>query len=247
MKKRGVSFYILILLALLAVAVLVYLLFPGRQSSTPAVTLPTPPPAESAAPSAPEQAEGTQRIAVSPDTVQTVIATLRRSDSYSRSLSVEDLWSGGSRMRTVRVWARGDNLRLGITDDGNPDLPQQNVLVKGGEKWIWYADSSRVYRGPLLPGDADAYQSILTYEALLRADISDILDADYRTFGERNCIYVQWRTGGEGYVSECYIDPGSGLLMGERRYDGDILIYAMDSSIPDLTTPDESVFAEPRL
>lgn len=244
MKKRGVSFYILILLALAAVAALVYALLPGRQVSTPAVHLPTPQPTEVAAPGAPQSAAGSQVIAVSPETVQTAVATLRRSDSYSRSLTVQDYWSGGGRVRTVQVWARGDNLRLTVTTDGESAPAQEHILIRGEEKWIWYADSQRVYRGPSLDGDADAYQTILTYEALLEADPSDILAADYRPYEEINCIFVQWRDG--NYVSECYIDPDTGLLMGERRYDGDILIYSMDSSVPDLTTPAETIFNPPK-
>ena len=42
MKKRGVFFYILIFLALAAVAGLFFFLAPGRQVSTPPVLLPTP-------------------------------------------------------------------------------------------------------------------------------------------------------------------------------------------------------------
>ena len=63
---------------------------------------------------------------------------------------------------------------------------------------------------------------------------------------ERKCVFVRWRSPMLGYASECWIDPDTGLLLGERRYDGDILIYSMDSSVPDLTTPDESVFTPPR-
>ena len=244
MKKRGVFFYILILLALAAVAVLVFLLLPGRQPATPAVHLPTPSPAESAAPSAPQSAAGDRVIVVDTATVQTALATLRRSDSYSRSLTVQDYWSGGGRVRTVQVWARGDMLRLAVTTEGDRAPAQENVLLRGDEKWIWYADSQRVYHGPVLDGDDDAYQTSLTYEALLEADAADILTADYRPYEDLNCIFVQWRSG--GYVSECFIDPATGLLMAERRYDGNILIYTMDSSVPDLTTPEESVFAIPK-
>lgn len=243
MKKRGVFFYILILLALLAVAVLVFLLAPGRQQSTPAVLLPTPQPADSAAQTAPEHAAGGELIAVTPATVQTAVETLRRSDNYSRTLSVQDFWSGGRRSRTLRVWVRGDNLRLSIADDG--DTTQKNILIKGDEKWIWYSDSGSVYRGPLRPDDADGFQTLLTYEALLDAPVGEILDAGYAAFAERNCIFVRWRAGELGYVSECWIDPVTGLLMGERRYDGEILIYSMESTVPDLTTPDDTVFAEP--
>ena len=244
MKKRGVFFYILILLALAAVAALVFLLAPGRQPATPDVHLPTPQPAESTAPTAPQSAEGSQIIAVSPETVQTALATLRRSDSYSRSLTIQDYWSGGGRVRTVQVWARGDNLRLAVTTAGDRAPAQENILIRGEEKWIWYADSARVYHGPALAGDEDAYQTSLTYEALLSADAEDILAADYRPYAELDCIFVQWRDG--DYVSELFIDPETGLLMGERRYDGDILIYTMDSSVPDLTTPDENVFNAPK-
>ena len=244
MKKHGVFFYILILLALLAVASMVFLLLPGREVSTPAVHLPTPQPAESAAPSAPQSAPGSQIIAVGPETVQTALATLRRSDSYSRSLTIQDYWSGGGRVRTVQVWARGDNLRLAVTTDGDRAPAQEHILLRGEEKWIWYADSPRIYHGPVLEGDADAYQTSMTYEALLSADSSDILAADYRPYEEIDCIFVQWRDA--DYVSECFIDPATGLLMGERRYEGDILIYSMDSSVPDLTTPDETIFTAPK-
>ena len=79
---------------------------------------------------------------------------------------------------------------------------------------------------------------------MLSADPADILEADYRPYDELNCIFVQWRDG--DYVSELFVDPSTGLLMGERRYEGDILIYTMDSSVPDLTTPAESMFSIPR-
>ena len=247
MKKRGAFFYILILLALAAVGALVFLLLPGREVSTPAVVLPTPAPPDASAPPTQESVSGGQIIAVTPETVQTVIATLHRSDSYARSLSVQDFWSGGSRGRTFQVWVRGDSLRLAIsdTDAGDQASALENVLIRDGEKWIWYGDGSGVYRGPLLPGDADAYQTILTYEDLLNTPREDILDAGYTDFSGMNCIYVRWRIGTLGYVSDCYIDPDTGLLMGERCYDGEKLIYSMDSSVPDVTTPSESVFALP--
>lgn len=244
MKKRSASFYIVIVLALLAVGALVFLLAPGRQLSTPPVTFPSATPAEVSVPVTPEATGDSETvIAVTPGTVQTVIATLHRADSYSRTLDVRDFWSGGSRSRTVKVWCRGDRLRVHISAEGQVG---QNLLLRDGEKWIWYADSDAVYHGDELPGDADAWQTILTYEKLLAAPAEDILDAGYTDFSGRNCIFVRWRTGERGYVSECYIDPDTGLLMGERSYDGEELIYSMDSSAPDVTTPDESVFALPK-
>ena len=40
------------------------------------------------------------QIAVKTDTVQSVIATLRRSEEYSRTVTVEQIWSGGSGVST---------------------------------------------------------------------------------------------------------------------------------------------------
>ena len=242
MKKRGASFYIIIVLAVLAVGGLVFLLAPGRQMSTPAVVLPTLPPADSSAPVAPEHTAGAKVITVTPDTAQTVIGTLRRIDSYSRTLDIRDFWSGGSRSRQVSVWCRGDRLRLRISGE---DTPQQELLFLDGELWLWYTEDT-VYHGSTLPGDADAWQTILTYEDMLSVPADDILDAGYTVFSGTSCIFVRWRSGALGYVSECYIDPETGLLMGERCYDGEKLIYSMDSSVPDVTTPDESVFSLPR-
>ena len=244
MKKRSASFYIIIVLALLAVGALAVLLAPGRQMSTPAVVLPTLPPADASAPVSPERPDDARVIAVTPETVQTVIGTLRRIDSYSRTLDVRDFWSGGNRARSIAVWCRGDRLRLRISAEDA--AAQQELLLRDGEKWIWYSDSDAVWHGDLLPDDADAWQTLLTYEDLLDAPADDILDAGYTDFLGLSCIYVRWRAGALGYVSECYIDPDTGLLMGERCYDGEKLVYSMDSSLPDVTTPDESVFALPR-
>ena len=244
MKKRSASFYIVIILALLAVGVLVFLLAPGRRISTPPVAFPSETPADVPIPVAPENtgSGGEAVIAVTPETVQTVIATLHRIDSYSRTLDVRDFSSGGSRTRTIEVWCRGDRLRLHISGDGTAD---QELLFRDREKWIWYEDGDAVYHGDELPGDTDSWQTILTYEDVLNAPREDILDAGYTDFSGMNCIFVRWRIGTLGYVSECYIDPDTGLLMGERCYDGEKLIYSMDSSLPDVTTPNENVFALP--
>ena len=242
MKKRGASFYILIFLALLAVGALVFLLAPGRQMSTPAVVLPTLPPADASAPVTSDHPDSAELIAVTPENVQTVIATLRRADSYSRTLEIRDFWSGGSRSRSIAVWCRGDSLRLRIDGDG---AVRRELLIRDGEQWIWYADSAGIYHGAAQTDDADRWQTLLTYERVLEAPAQDILAAGYTDFSGTSCIFVRWRSGALGYVSECYIDPDTGLLMGERCYDGEKLLYSMDSSVPDVTTPDERMFELP--
>lgn len=244
MKKRGAFFNILIILALAALGGLVLLLAPGAEPDVPAVVLPSAAPTGAGSDAVPSSIMADILITVRPDTVQAAVATLDRADSYSRILQVRDFWTGGSRDRTIAVWALGDALRLTVTSGGS--APQQHLLFQGVEKWIWYSDGDSVFRSTVLPGDEDAYQSLLTYEDMLNAPLSDILAADFVDFNGTGCIFVRYRTGSLGYESECYIDPVSGLLMGERCFDGERLIYSMDSSVPDLTAPDESLFAAPK-
>lgn len=242
MKNRNTFFYIVIILALLAVAVLIFFLAPGNDPDTPAVLLPTPAPTDAAAGIA-DAADSTEVLAVTPETVQTVIGTLHRCDSYSRTLNVRDFWSGGSRSRSITVWVHGENLRLTEQTEGSSQ--QKHLLLRGSEKWIWYSDSPDVYHGQTLNSDAEAYQSIVSYEKVLSLPVSDILDAGYEDYAGTACILVRFRSGALGYESECYVDPVTGLLMAERCYDGETLIYSMDSGLPEISTPDDSVFAVP--
>ena len=239
MKKRGASFYILIVLSLLAVAGLIFLLAPGNGAETPAVILPDAPAPEPSG-AAPASDAPAEQIAVTPATVQTVIATLQRADSYSRTLTAETYWSGGKTTETLRVWVRGDRVRIESQTEGGESV--RYVLLSGDEKWVWYSDRAGVFHGAVRDGDADALQTLLTYEDVLALDPAAISDAGYTVYMETNCIYVRYTDGPFGYIHECYIDVDTGLLIGEQSYDGEKLIYMMRSTAPDISTPDESLF-----
>ena len=239
MKKRGAFFYILIALAFLAIGALIYLLAPGNEPETPAVLLP---PA-----AAPEQDSGNApggetlpRIEVTPDTVQTVIGTLRRADSYSRSLTLETFWSGGKRTRLLDVWAQGDCFRIAERGD-----TVKTVLLSGDEKWIWYSDREGVFHGSVREGDDDAYQTLLTYEDILTLPKQRIREAGYTDYDGTECIFVRYTDDLFQYEHCCYIAVETGLLMGQESYDGDTLIYAMHSTAPDISTQDEALFQPP--
>jgi len=239
MKKPGAIFYLGLLLSVIAVAGLVLVLAPGN-ADTPPVIFSTPAPsaeAESA-----HEGDLSSAIAVTPETVQTVIATLSRVSDYSRSLSVRDFWSDGERSRVLSVAAKGDALRV---ETVQTDRPTEYLLLRGDSQWLWYSDDSRVWSGEAVSADRDACQSIISYEKVLDLPVSHISDAGYAEFGGSYCLYVRFRSGSMGYVSECYIDIATGLLMGERCYDGENLIYSMDSDIPELAPPEDSLFAPP--
>ena len=52
------------------------------------------------------------QVDVNPETVQAVISTLNRPDSYSRTLQVFQFWAGGGRTSEIRVWVRSGDVRL---------------------------------------------------------------------------------------------------------------------------------------
>ena len=240
--KRGVSFYILFALAVAALIALIALLSPGSAPETPPVILATPAAADSSgAPSAADD-PGVRVIEVTPDTVQTVIAMLQRADNYSRTLTAQNFWNGGSATTEIAVRVRGENVRLAIS--GSTGIVK-HVLIRGGEEWIWYSDGGGVWHGSAKDGDADAYQTLLTYEDVLLLDKSKILDAGYTDYNGESCIFVRYAAGALGYEHLCYISDATGLLMGAETYDGNMLVYSLRSSDPDISTPGDEFFTEP--
>lgn len=243
MKKRDAFFCILIVLAFAAVAALVFVLVPGAEPDTPAVRLPAVTEPDSPVVMPDTDAVGDRVIRIDTDTVQTAISMLARTDSYSRTLTVQHFWSGGTSSEEILVWVHGQNMR--VTIRGKTYDSEKNILIKGQEKWIWYSEAKSAWHGAARDGDADAYQTLLTYEDVLALDKSALRDAGYTEYDGETCIYVRYADGELGYESLCYISVGTGLLMGTETYDGDVLIYSMTSSHPDISTPDEEIFAEP--
>ena len=242
MRLRNWIFYILIFLGVAALALLIYLRLPGSEPDTPPVLLPTTSAGETPTPEQPDSVSS-QTIRVDAATVQTVIGTLRRSDSYSRSLAVERFWSGGGSRETYNVWVRGESVRITVRSTGQPD---KNVLLRDGKKWVWYSDGGAVYSAAASADDADAYQSLLRYEDVLALPQSSITDAGYVDYAGEQCIFVRYTDGPLNYEHHCYISVKTGLLMGQETYDGETLIYRMQSGAPDISTPNESMFEIPK-
>jgi hypothetical protein len=241
MKLRRAAIYIAIAAALALILVMVMRMAPSASVDTPKVVLPTAPlPTESVRPETSPGGEKT--IDVTPETVQTAIATLTRSDSYSRTVRVETFWPGGSSVTETSVWVRQTSARLLISGGKN----EKNVLIRGDELWIWYSDSADIYHGPASGAAADEYQMLLTYEGILDLPVSAITAAGYTEYAGEKCIYAEFVSGELDYTYSCWVSIGTGLLMGAYVCDADgTLIYSMTSGQPDISTPDESIFTLP--
>lgn len=237
---RRTAIYALMVLLAAALVYFALVLSPNASVDTPAVILPNPT-AGSDAPSDSSAESENRVIAVTPETVQTAVGMLTRAGSYSRMIIAETFWTGGSAVRSINVAVSGDRARLTVSDSHGV----KNLLISGDELWIWYPDSDNIYNGPAGGSAADEYQSLLTYEDILRLDPASITDAGYMDYNGDNCIYAEYADGELGYVSRFWVSVNTGLLMGSETLDGEVLVYRMSSSVPDISTPDEKVFEPP--
>lgn len=181
------------------------------------------------------------QVEVNAETVQAVVATLRRPESYSRILQVFQYWEGGGRTAEIQVWVRNGAVRLSIAGtDG-----EVNYLLEGNVVTLWYgSDMSRRYS--YVGADArmgDSLQRIPTYEDILSLDPSCIQEAGcFRTEEGKWQILVSVRDPVFNYLDIYYISLDTGLLVGAEQWDGTELIYRMSAGEADLSAPSDQLF-----
>lgn len=217
-----------------------------NESETPVVTLPSAPTGSSDTPGSSELGGGNYLpVDITPETVQAVVGeTLARAENYSRSVTVESFWDGGSSATKLECYVRGDDWHVISAGDGSV----KHILMLSGKLYIWYGSGGEVFSGgeTLQPENAgDLFSRTLTYEELLSLDKSQITAAGYTDHNGVGCIYAEYSSGLLGYTTRVYIGIDTGLLIAAERYDGENLIYSMTSDTPVLDTPDDSHFTVP--
>ncbi|MGE4352999.1 MAG: hypothetical protein AB7D36_02805 [Oscillospiraceae bacterium] len=233
-----------VLLCLILTIVVAFVLF-DKNETPPEVTLPSSPGSSDSIHGSDELGLGSYTAAdVTPETVQSVIATLSRADSYSRVITVETFWDGGSRAMRLDCYARDGDSHLVATGDGSI----RHILILGDLLYIWYGNTPRHYEGSAVGGRPeliDEYSSICTYEELLSLAPEQISGAGYVSYNGEDCIFAQYTAGVFDYTTKIYVSISTGLLMGAERYDGDTLIYRMNSDTPVIETPEDEWFTAP--
>ena len=147
-----------ILLVLLVVAFMV------RGSLREPEKIVLPPEPSTTEPSGPTvDNEAVDRVEVRPDTVQSAIEVLARPRVYTRTITVERYWSGGSGVSVITAAAADGWLRLDVTET---DGQTRHVITGDDAVYIWYGSSRKVYSGASALTQ-DAEQGILTYEDIL--------------------------------------------------------------------------------
>lgn len=196
---------------------------------TPELVLADPDAAASGSPSGePGGSQGGLRVEVSTRTVQSLIASLTRYESYSRTVTVEYA-SQGQRLgaASAQVWADGGWLRTDLTLASGR---VEHAIVGDGRLWLWYDGERAVYEGPAGGLSADLIQRLPTYEDVLALDKGRITAAGYVERDGQPCVFVEAASPELGYVERYWVSETSGLLMAaETEKDGSI-VYAMSSN-----------------
>lgn len=181
-------------------------------------------------------------VEVTPKTVQAAVETLQRPEVYSRSVTVEYLWSGGSGTIEMATSVSGSWTR---TDRTLPDGQIRHLITDGETTWIWYNDEETFYSGPAGDISADMEQSIPTYEDVLALPMESIAQADYRVVSDVRCIYVETAEDDWGYAQRYWVSVDTGLLAVAERLENGESVYRMAALDVDQTPPGAERFTLP--
>ncbi len=248
MGRGRITVFAVTTAVLITAAVLLAFFYMDRGDETPPISFPDA--TDSGGPGLPEPGEGEEGelafVEVTPETVQAVIRTIKRPDSYSRVMTIESWWDGGSVKYEVGAWSKNNETRLTIKADGWSE--PKNILITGAYLYIWYGDDAKNYYRAKRDGalaDAslyDALQMLPTYEDVLELDPADITEADYVEQPGGWRIRVTAKDGELGYDETYYVSIETGLLEAAEIYDGDRLTYKMMAGEAELSAPDDSFF-----
>lgn len=184
-----------------------------------------------------------QYAAVTPETVQAVIASMARPDGYSRTVTVEDFWADGSAAADLSVQVSGTGTK--ITAASRQGL--KYILTTETGTWIWYDGNEDAYFADgNAPHDGDQWLRMLTYEDLLGLSPDEITAAGYEEHNGVWCVYASYDTSNFGYHTTLWVSAVDGLLAAAEIYDGETLIYRMTGGSVDTAIPDDSVFLPPQ-
>lgn len=188
-----------------------------------------------------DDADAVGRVDVRPETVQSAIATLTRPERYTRAITIERYFSGGSGVDSSTVYVDGAWMRVDTEHSGG-DVT--HTITNGETVWIWYG-SGKQYFESAASFSADEEQGIATYEDILSLEVSRIAAADYRLLSSVDCIYVETAADENGYVERYWVSVSDGLLCAAEKLRGEEVVYRMAGMSVDTGSLAQDVFTLP--
>ena len=237
-----IAFGILIIAALIGVMILTSVF--GRDSGA------IPLPAESPALERPEitEPDALNRVEVVRDTVQAVISTLSRPDTYSRDVTVEMFWEDGHVEYNISVWVTGGMTSMrSLSSSGI----EKRVIITPERYYIWYFGDMTPFIGDFSSLEdagrlSDELQMIVTYEDILGLEERNIVEAGFDLWGDEHCVYAVYYSRLLRYSKRYYVSIESGLVVGATEHDqSGELVYRMTAGAPNYNNIDPAVFTLP--
>lgn len=216
MEQKNRTFLVVAIAVTILAAVFVSIVLPAVTGRAPKVLLPD------VNQQTGQAGENYLSVEVTPATVQEVIASLSRPESYRRTLTVSLYWEGGESADKVEIWADGDYIRTAVTTGEST----QYRLVGDGKLRLWYAGDQTWQETDAQAGTADLAQRIPTYEDVLDLPTEQIIAAGYEEKNGAYCIFVEVDTD-KNIRDRYWIDTASGLLCGAETYEGNRKVYEM--------------------
>lgn len=196
---------------------------------TPRVQLPTAEPNATDEPIGDDGpgADGDLLVEVTPETVQSVVGTLTRPDSYYREITLETFWGEeGSASSIAQVWVDGGYTRVATL---LPDGTVENTIVGEGKRYRWYNNERRYYTAEAQEADADLMQRIPTYEDILALDTDRITATGYEAKGGLGCVYVEAAEDELGYRERYWVSVDWGLLVAAETVKEDRVVLRVSA------------------
>ena len=233
-----------ILIIIAAISVMLLASFMLRDSNT--IRLPdTSAPAEIPSETQPDTLD---RIEVNPDTIQAVVSTLSRPESFSREVQIESFWEGGQSVNDISVTVLGNMTSLRILPSVGVE---KRIIVTPETEYIWYrGDRTPYIRNVRSSGDnfraADEYQMLHTFEDILTLRSEDIIDAGYTDLDGEVSVYAMYLSREFAYMRIYYISLELGLIIAAVEYDANgTLVYRMTSGETIIGRVDPTAFVLP--
>ena len=163
------------------------------------------------------------QVDVTPETVQSIVASLSRPESYYRELTVETYWNGGSHSTSVQFWQDHD---WSHTRQVLPSGAVRHDITGDETTYYWYEGSESYRTFPADQYSADLTQHIPTYEDVLDLDTDTIVQTGYERRDVWPCVYLQVQVS-DTVVERYWISTDTGLLVSAEREQNGQLVYRM--------------------
>jgi len=189
------------------------------------------------------------RIEVNRSTIQSVVSTLSRPDSFSRIVLIESFWEGGQAANTISVSVLDGMTSLRIL----PSIGvEKRIVVSQDAEYIWYRGDRTPFKRSISFSDnnqraADEYQMLLTFEDILSHDADEIIDAGYAPqHNGEDWVFAVYSSRSLGHTRTYYISLELGLIVAAFEYDANgTLVYSMTAEETFVGEVDPSAFVLP--